>query len=166
MVLRNEHFMTTLKLHPVESSHIAAIGYLEEERVLLVRFKDGSLYGRPKVEPHEWDELSKAHSKGVWLKRYADMIRISDFVGHGSRREKEAANLVPEPGRGPESSGEATGPLNVLDPDADKCCVKSFAGAVLTLPSFSCPSCGTEFRAEMVGPVRSWRIKPAVLVFR
>jgi len=33
-----------MNLTPVESSHIAAIGYLEAERVLLVRYKDGSLY--------------------------------------------------------------------------------------------------------------------------
>ena len=35
-----------MKLTPVESSHIAAIGYLETERVLLVRYKDGSLYAK------------------------------------------------------------------------------------------------------------------------
>jgi hypothetical protein len=56
-----------LALTPVESSHIAAIGYLEAERVLLVRYKDGSLYAWDGILQPAWAFLAAATSKGTCL---------------------------------------------------------------------------------------------------
>jgi hypothetical protein len=148
-----------MELTAVESSHIEAIGYLKADRVLLVRFKTGALYARPCVDPHEYVELERAPSKGVWLKRYADMIRIS------SRREKE------ERASGPASSGDPPGSLNVIDPDAEKCCQKAAPksqlwGMVDTPARWDCPECGTPFEIGMVGPNRHWRIFPVFAIAR
>ena len=153
-----------LILIPVESSHIAAIGYLEAEHVLLVRFLDGSLYARPKVEPHEWRELEAAPSKGAWLKRWADLIRIS--------RKEDADGLVAEhigqqyAGSTGPATTEIAGPLNVIDEDAGKCCRRMFADLKPNGQQLVCACCGTEFRAEMVGIVRHWRIVIAFTVYR
>lgn len=157
-----------LILIPVESSHIAAIGYLEAEHVLLVRFLDGSLYARPKVEPHEWRELEAAPSKGAWLKRWADLIRIS--------RKEDADGLVAEhigqqyAGSTGPATTEVADPLNVIDEDADKCCRKTlnamFARGIDQRLSAECNDCGTQFWPEKIGECCYWRIKSNVAIVR
>ena len=53
-----------MELTPVQSSHIAAIGYLESDGVLLVRYRDGSLYARPGLNAVAYENLMRAPSKG------------------------------------------------------------------------------------------------------
>jgi hypothetical protein len=154
-----------MELTAVESSHIEAIGYLKADRVLLVRFKTGALYARPCVDPHEYLELERAPSKGVWLKRYADLIRIS--------RKEDAQNNTQSTERVVQIP-EARGPLNVIQEDAEKCCRQKLAMALNSqLPNeqahlgrWECPVCGTEFCPHMSGPVRHWQSVPAFAIVR
>lgn len=139
-------------LTAVESSHVAAIGYLETERVLLVRYKDGSLYAWQDIGPTEWRILTTpGQSVGTWLaglRRKHNGVLITK--GGGSESDQRT---------GPASSG-AAGPLNVIDENADKCCRKMFAKLYTDEGPrpCTCPDCGTMFNPQMVGPVRHWRI--------
>ena len=154
-----------MELTAVESSHIAAIGYLKADRVLVVRFKTGALYARPCVDPHEYAELERAPSKGVWFKRYADMIRIS--------RNEDAQNNTQSTERVVQAP-EVPGPLNVIQEDADKCCRQKLAMALNSLSPYEqaylkrweCPVCGMEFWPHMIGPVRHWQSVPAFAIVR
>lgn len=56
-----------MKLTPVESSNIAAIGYLEDEQVLLVRYRDGALYAYCGWTAEQYAALLAAESKGKFL---------------------------------------------------------------------------------------------------
>ncbi len=53
-----------MKLIPVESSHIKAIGYDPETRVLRVQFKDDSLHDRADTTPEEFSRFMAAPSYG------------------------------------------------------------------------------------------------------
>jgi len=66
-------------------------------------------------------------------------------------------------------------PLNVLDPDADKCCRKSLArhfnrderiGGESWPESVTCQDCGTRFVRTKVGPTQFWRIAPEFAIVR
>jgi hypothetical protein len=60
-----------------------------------------------------------------------------------------------------------SGPLNVLDEDAGKCCAKAFR--ILQAKDsdqFVCADCGADFLPEMRGPIRYWRIVPQVVIVR
>jgi|HubBroStandDraft_6_1064221.scaffolds.fasta_scaffold1151499_3 hypothetical protein len=59
--------LETLKLTPVKSSNIAAIGYLETCQVVLVLYKDGALYARPGWNSVAYEQLVRAESKGKAL---------------------------------------------------------------------------------------------------
>ena len=152
-----------MNLTPVESSHIAAIGYLEADRVLLVRYKDGSLYAIPGMPPSVWDAWLAAESKGRYLARIREpMIRITKGGNAENRIESEQAGAA-----------STTAPLNVIDEDADKCCRKAFAQmrerSALeweTTGGITCGECGTTFRPQMVGPTRHWRIVPLFALHR
>ena len=146
-----------MELTPVESSHIAAIGYLEADRVLLVRYKDGAFYAWRDFTADMWAALQGAPSKGAWLARQRDGILISKGgnAGNPSTPERHGA--------------EQTAPLNVIDEDADKCCRKNFlrfATNVSDMPKVTCDTCGTEMYPEMIGATRFWRIKSNVVIVR
>jgi hypothetical protein len=55
---------------PVESSHIAAIGYDADLFLLQVEFDDGSVYEYRRVPLHVWAGLSYAASKGSYFHQY------------------------------------------------------------------------------------------------
>jgi hypothetical protein len=143
-----------LKLTPVDSSHIAAIGYLEDERVLLVRYKDGSLYAQSQVLPSEYAELMIAPSKGRWL--------LTKGLRWGAQLSPRLAHA--------DNASPSAGVLNVIDEDADKCCRRQltsfFGGAPSNAEHFECSACGTNFKPVMVGPSRHWRIVPLLTVHR
>lgn len=63
-----------MRLIPVESSHIAAIGYLDEQSVLLVLYKDGALYARPGWSMTDYIDLTHASSKGKFLHTRGDRL--------------------------------------------------------------------------------------------
>jgi hypothetical protein len=150
-----------LKLTLVDSSHIAAIGYLEDVRVLLVRYKDGGVYAFDHIEPLNYAALEKAESKGAAVGTIArQRVGIKITKGGGSESDQRT---------GPASSG-AAGPLNVIDEDADKCCRRQltsfFGGPPSNAEHFECSACGTNFKPVMVGPSRHWRIVPLFAVHR
>jgi hypothetical protein len=103
-----------MKLTPVESSHIAAIGYLEDERVLLVRYKDGSFYGYPGCYPEQFAAFLAAKSKGSWLGKWPCIgwnkaILISKGVMPTETEPLDAGIQVAGPG---DNAAPSPGPLN------------------------------------------------------
>ena len=148
-----------MQLTPVESSHIAAIGYLEDERVLLVRYRDGALYAMLGWTPVAYEQLYSAPSKGQMLKRFAGpRVLISKEVVPTDTVTRLAT-------AGASDTAPAT-PLNSLDEDAGKCCAKHLRSRVHPEAEerMDCPTCGLSFRREQVGPVFHWRITPVFLI--
>lgn len=147
-----------MDLTPVESSHIASIGYLEADQVLLVRYRDGGLYARPGWSPEQFRDLCAASSKGAFLRSTAGP---SILITKGGRAEDSSQSN--------ERAVAATpsGPLNVLDEMANPCCWSTFVALTLsTRLLWDCPNCGLHFEAQMVGPVRHWRVKAAFAIAR
>ena len=157
--------MLAMELTPVESSHIAAIGYLEADRVLLVRFKAGPLYAWPDIPSDSWATLLAAKSKGKCLPEIVSNRGICISKGGIAVDPKQPEQREPD---------QAPGPLEVIDENAGKCCRKIFVGAALrggenwssAAGIVTCGTCGTEFRREMVGPVAHWRIVEHFAVVR
>lgn len=172
-----------MELTPVESSHIAAIGYLEADRVLLVRYKDGALYARPDFNSFAWDSFSASSSKGAWLAGWVG-IRITKGGNHAGVPSNAGGDPNAEPDTNSSrhldlttsgaASGERAAPLNVIDEDADKCCRKRLLTALASwsgdeqkyLYSWACPDCGTLFGPELIAGTRYWRIKASVEIVR
>jgi hypothetical protein len=148
----------------VQSSNVAAVAYEPEIATLTVRYKDGSVYVLPNVTATQFGALMTAPSKGKFL---------AAMSGQAIRIEVMPTGKV-APDSGPATTEEA-GPLNVIDEDADKCCRASLArhfdrdvriDGEPWVGSVTCRDCGTEFRAEMVGPVRHWRIVEHIAIVR
>ncbi len=53
-----------IRMIPVDSSHIVAIGYSPETKTLRVQFKDGSLHDRADTTPEEFSRFMAAPSYG------------------------------------------------------------------------------------------------------
>lgn len=146
-----------MELTPVESSHVAAIGYLEADRVLLVRYRDGALYGWPNVSAEQFVAMKAAPSKGRFLQSLPHGVYVS--------QRKEGAERSPEPQRAA-AHVQASGPLNSIDEDAGKCCRKALSAMGDRLAPWDCPECGLRYEAQMVGTVRHWHIVPQVVILR
>jgi hypothetical protein len=57
-----------MKLRPVQSTSIAAIGYDERRSRLLIQFRDtGDIYAYDDVPPHVFRDLQEAPSKGRYV---------------------------------------------------------------------------------------------------
>lgn len=174
-----------MELTPVESSHIAAIGYLEADRVLLVRYKDGSLYARLGWSSAAYESLMRASSKGkvlavctgpsVPITKGGNHAGVPSNAGGDPNAESEISRLghstLTNSGV---ASGECAAPLNVIDEDADKCCRKRLLAALASwsgdeqkyLYSWACPNCGTLFGPELIAGTRYWRIQAIVKIVR
>lgn len=175
-----------MNLTPVESSHIAAIGYLETERVLLVRYNDGALYAQPQFGASEFAALLAASSKGSFLychgRKGVSTILITkgvmpnDRAISGSNVAAPGDNGAPSPGalneQGAHMQDAERVPeaLNVIDEEADKCCQRGLMAFFRNDTRFSepwtCGDCDTQFYPEMHGPTRYWRIKSNVAIVR
>jgi hypothetical protein len=98
-----------MELTPVESSHIAAIGYLESDGVVLVRYRDGSLHARPGWNSVAYENLMRASSKG---KALAACAGPSILISEGGRYAIDrSVSQVPRP----VISGEAAGPISLSE---------------------------------------------------
>lgn len=62
-----EEELEGVKLSPVESSNLAAVGYDAKRRELVVAFLDGSVYRYYKVEASTYQELISASSHGRYF---------------------------------------------------------------------------------------------------
>jgi len=183
-----------MELQPVESSHIAAIGYLEADRVLLVRYKDGALYAQAQFEAHEWAALQSAPSKGSWLyardRKGLSPIRITQGGNAGNPSEPErhgAQQGAPLsyadwckqfPGVTEKElqycwdrkliPNLPRTPLNVIDEDADPCCRKTFQAAEKSgidgRHPIECFECGTQLVPQKIGVNVYWHIKPNMTI--
>lgn len=63
----------------------------------------------------------------------------------------------------------AVRPLQTIDGDAGKCCRRGLGDLFrhsIIAEKFVCPACGLEYRPELVGDVRHWRIVPATVVMQ
>ena len=163
-----------MELIAVESSHVAAIGYLETDRVLLVRYRDGSLYAQLNVSPEEFAALQSAPSKGQWLytrdRKGVNPVCISKGVMPSDREDNPGPNKsVDRPGG---NAAPPSGPLNVIDEEADKCCRRNAPKSQLwkrtdDRAAWECPECGTRFEIAAVSEgMRYWRIVPQVVIVR
>jgi hypothetical protein len=59
--------MAETKLHPVDSTCVARLGYDEEREEVRVEFHDSDLYGYCPVPPSVYVEFEAAESKGTFL---------------------------------------------------------------------------------------------------
>jgi hypothetical protein len=57
----------TPRMHAVDSSAVAAIGYDPRRREAYVQFAGGSLYAYADVSPRMWREFEAAESKGGFV---------------------------------------------------------------------------------------------------
>ena len=64
--------MPEIKMWPVKSPNVAAIGYDPESKTLRVQFNAGSLYEAEGVPQDVYDALASTNSKGSY---YAKFIR-------------------------------------------------------------------------------------------
>ncbi len=71
-----------MELTKVQSSNVDAVGYLEQDQVLLVRFKDGTLYARTGVQPATYIQLLEAQSKGGFLAQWAGKMVFLSKASH------------------------------------------------------------------------------------
>lgn len=62
-----------IKLIPVASSNLAAVGYNAERYELVIAFLDGSIYRYESVPPEEYRDLMRADSHGEY---FVDNIRL------------------------------------------------------------------------------------------
>jgi hypothetical protein len=150
-----------MEMIEVQSSNVAAIGYDPDVLVLAVRYRDGHLYVRPNVSPGTWAALLAAPSKGKFV---AGLNGLAIQVSTERRNADQPIEITPEQRA---VSHAADGPLNVIDEDADKCCdatLRAFGGD--RLAPWECPKCGLRFEAQMIGPVRRWRIVPTTAIVR
>jgi hypothetical protein len=151
-----------MQLTPVESSHIAAIGYLAAERVLLVRYQDGALYAFAPWSEVMWTALEASGSKGSLIA--ATKIKGVQIVKGGNAEDSQSTR-----GALPLAAVEPSAPLNAIDVDADACCRRSLSKSFAKFPGaaiMSCEECGQEFVPEMIGPNRYWRCKSNVAIVR
>jgi KTSC domain len=169
-----------MKLTAVESSNIAAIDFLEDDRVLLVRYKDGALYAYTGWNYAAFQGIMQSPSKGRALRARCPGPGILITKGGNYAGDPPKSDAISEPDKptgtaldGGAVAGAAA-PLNVLDENADPCCKRSFA-ALGNLNAFNyfkigaafkCGTCGMEFTSAMVGALRQWRIKTCFGVFR
>jgi len=146
----------------VQSSNVAAVAYEPDIATLAVRYKNGSVYVRPNVTATQYGALMTAPSKGKFLAAMSGQaIRIERGTAEDSQSKERAAPLAVE----------NTGPLNVIDEDADNCCRKGIAAFWRNDTRFTepwvCGDCGERFEPTMLdGPVRLWRIVTTFAVVR
>ena len=155
-----------MELTNVASSHIAAIGYLESDRVLLVRYKDGALYARLGWSPEHYAAMHAAASKGKFLNATPGASILIMKGGNAEDSQSTRAAL-------PLAVADQSGPLNMIDEDADKCCRKSLAASLEKFPNatiMACGDCGQEFKVSphfpQLYPIRYWQISPSVVIVR
>lgn len=153
-----------MTLTPVESSHIAAVGLVEPDGVLLVRYRDGSLYARLGWTAGSFAALLAAPSVG---KRLASTTGGSIRLLGG--RKEEAENIVRAERAAPLAEDTKPGPLNLIDGDAYRCCRKGLTERLKrdSETPWTCAECGADFVPEAFPDrTRYWRIRPAVAIVR
>ena len=107
-----------MQLTPVESSHIEAVGYLESDRVLLVRYKDGSLYARPGWSLEHFVRLVGSTSKGKFL-RATEGASVLIRKGGDASVPDDSAGSAARP-----AAGRPTRPPAALHPRRRHRCIR------------------------------------------
>ena len=148
-----------MQMIEVQSSNVAAIGYDPDVHTLAVRYRDGHLYVMSGIQSVQYADLMAAPSKGRWLAANFRGKEVVDREQPGTQR-----------GGGCSSTSTAE-PAPLQTHDQDPCCAPRMekamrAGQLDTADSWVCPNCGEEWCMKTVGPVRHWRMKPSVVIFR
>jgi hypothetical protein len=73
--------MPTPKMHPVESSAVARIGYDSEMEEAFVEYLDGDLYAYEGVPPDVFEALANAESKGTFVNAMIKEYPFREIVG-------------------------------------------------------------------------------------
>ncbi len=141
-----------MELIPVESSNIAAIGYVEEYNLLRVRFKDGAVYDYPGVSPAFHAALMEAPSKAKFLASRGE---------HGTRIGEVLREPKPQP------TPEA--PRLLQTHVEDDCCDGPLnralrSGSLDKADSFTCPKCGEIWKPEIIEGIRHWTPRPVIMI--
>ena len=163
-----------MTLTPVTSSHVAAVGLIEPDGVLLVRYRDGSLYARPGWTAGHFAALLAAPSKGAFLRATTGgSVRILGKEDTVSGNARAPIAVKPCKNTGVDTAAQAETPsapvpkpLNLIDEDAAPCCRKAFYRAGELTSPFTCAECGTQFYVELIAGERYWRIKCNVAIAR
>ena len=151
-----------MRMNPIESAAVKAVGYEPDQRLMRIQFRSGSTYDYADITLIQFVNLMNASSVGKWIR--------DNLSGRNpqSVRQETTQNGSPEQRAGAPAE---TGPLNVIDPDADPCCVRALHSAlsIPTVPgsgSLTCGTCGQEFLPELRDGLRFWRCVPIVAVVR
>lgn len=136
----------------VESSNIAAIGFADG--LMRVAFKNGNEYEYPGVTAEQHAAVMVADSKGRAIN--ALVAELAGVVAL-KRTGKDSLQVAED--------------TPIHSTQAEGCCGKhlnkaSLSGALDTLDPFSCPKCGTEYKATAHGPLMLWEAQVDVLVFK
>jgi hypothetical protein len=169
------------------------VGLIEPDGVLLVLYRDGSLYARTGWTAGHFAALLAAPSKGAFLRATTGgSVRIlgaentepccwptggpvrvlgkEDTVSGNARAPiavKPCKNTgVDTAAQAETPSAPVPKPLNLIDADADPCCRKAFYRASELTSPFTCAECGTQFYVELIAGERYWRIKCNVAIAR
>jgi hypothetical protein len=161
-----------VELLPVQSSNVAAAGYLEVDQIMMVRYNDGALYAFPGVTAEAWASFEQAPSKGVWLKAWTDgggqapSLLQKQVVRPGTG----GAGAAIDPAAGASVSTAASVSLLQTYQD-DDCCGRLLVRflqttAALQAVSWKCPKCEMEWTHRMHGSVRHWFPRVNTMVMR
>lgn len=150
-----------MEMTNVQSSNVDSVGYLEAERVLLIRYKDGSLYARVDVQPETMQAFESATSKGRFLAQLTNPAVKIAVVNPAQGATPKAETQSAEQG--------ANAPLQTYQDD--QCCARGLVSFLLTPQSgsaqlWTCRKCGQEWSAHRHGDVRHWEPIIETMVMR
>src|ERR1035437_3190963 len=138
-------------MNPIDSKAVEVEGYDPDIKMLSLRFHGrAEVYNYPCIEPTQFAAFMNAESRGKW---------ISENLSGGNPQSMRQ-EVPPDPSQPAESAAmpgtnavPVPGILNVIDPEADRCCVKRlnvFLRSHDGAPCWACSECGMHFRPEML----------------
>ena len=139
-----------IEMIPVQSSNVAAVGYIAEIFFLRVQFKNGEFYDFPNTPAISHQHLMAANSKGKWIAQNltggTKLTCHVDSTSHETPSEQAAKKLE-----------------TIQD---DSCCQKIISMASREgIDVWWCPRCGQEWRCKIVEGCRHWAPHEVIMVW-
>lgn len=142
--------MTT---NPVESSMISRVGYDPDTQLLRAVMRDGTAYDCAPVSEAKYAAFMVSPSKGNhWHHNFADSAWRSLIRGTGEPLVPTIQLQEPLP----------SGPLETFAEDV--CCAPRLQRAQRTEDKWTCPKCGSTWKAVQVGALKHWSPEPHFFV--
>lgn len=159
-----------MELVAVNSSNIAAIGYLPDVCLMRVNFRDGTQYDWVNISAQAHAELMAAPSKGAHLSaKFPPGVRCAQEDNQIKLREPQvAACEVPLDVTGANEIAHAftaTQKTLLETFGEDSCCSPRLAKGPRIGDTWTCPKCGTEWRARMVDNVKAWNPDEVIMTW-